>query len=405
MKNTFFTFLTIFLALMPIVLLAQAPDLKSCASFVLFTPDGALANTGGFTHITGNIGTALGAISGYPVGSVLGNEHNDDVMTDSATVHVQKVYNYLLALPCTGASLAPTMGTNQTLTPATYCQAGAASVTGDLILDGQNQVDPLFIFKVNGAFSTGAGARVLLINGAKASNVYWQVGGAASFAASSVLVGNIIAYGAISFGDGVSLYGRGLSTVGAVSTYNNSISSTEAPPLPVELTDFTARMQSGTAVALAWRTASEKNTARFEVECSATGAAFNRIGAVPAAGNSSTPHTYSWTAEMLPAQAGPVYYRLRQVDADGTATYSPVRSASRILVAKYNLAVYPNPSHDVVHVQVLGSVLTEQLQLLDASGRTLQVHPAGVDGIPLTGLPAGLYMLRCGPLAQRLTLE
>ena len=407
MKKSLFSLLATLLALAPAVLLAQAPDLGVCAAFALYTPDGALANTGTTTRIIGDIGTQLGAISDYPAGSVVGQQQNANAVTAQAALDVQKAYDHLLALPCTGVSLAPAMGTNQTLTPATYCHAGASSVAGDLILDGQNLVNPLFIFKVNGAFSTGAGARVLLVNGAKASNVYWQVEGAASFAAASAMVGTIIAHGAIAFGDGVSLHGRGLSTVGAISTYNNKISSTEASPLPVELAAFTARARGGTAVVLAWRTSSEHHSARFELERSANGAAFSRIGTVPAAGSSSAPRNYSWTDETLPPRTGRLHYRLRQIDADGTATYSPVRAASLPLASEAQLLVYPNPAHSIVHVQLLGSAPTESVQLLDACGRIVQAHPAlGADGsLSLAGLPAGLYVLRCGPLAQCLTLE
>ena len=399
--------MTTFLALMPMMLLAQAPNLGVCASFALYTPVGALANTGVQTSIIGNIGTNSGAITDYPAGSIQGQIHNGDAMTRQAAIDVQAAYDHLVNMPCTGVSLAPAMGTNQTLTPATYCHSGASSVAGDLILDGQHQANALFVFKINGAFSCGAASRVLLINGARASNVYWQVGGAASFAATSALVGTIIAEGAVAFGDGVSLHGRGFSTVGAISTYNNRISSTEASPLPVELATFTVQAQGGTAVALTWRTVSEKNSARFELERGTNGTAFSRIGAVPAAGNSSAPRSYSWTDETLPTRAALLYYRLRQIDVDGTATFSPVRTVSHSLTAKTQLLVYPNPAHGAVHVQLLGPPPTEPVQLLNAHGQIVQTQPTlGANGMmPLTGLPAGLYVLRCGPLAQRLTLE
>ena len=406
MKRTSFAPLIILLALLPIGLRAQAPRLGICASFALFTPVGALSNTGGLTRIVGDIGTDSGTISDYPVGSIMGTQYQEDVVTDTATVHVRKAYAYLLALPCTGPSLAPAMGASQLLAPGTYCQAGASSVAGDLILDGQNQSNSLFVFKINGALTTAASTRVLLINGARAGNVYWQVEGATSFAAATEFVGTIITHGAIAFGDGVSLKGRGFSTMGAISTFNNLITSPGAAPMPVELVAFTARGQGSTAVALAWSTASEKNSAHFEVERSANGTTFTRIGTVAAAGNSSTPRTYSWSDETLSAQATPLYYRLRQLDANGTANYSPVRTVWQTFAAASHFVVYPNPAHEVIRIQVLGSMLTEPVQLLDASGRTLPVPPAGADGIiSLTELSAGLYMLRCGSLAQRLTLE
>lgn len=408
MKKSYFSFLMTLIALLPLVLSAQVPDLGVLASFALYTPVGALANAGISTTIIGNIGTNTGSITGYMPTSVVGQTDNNNATTQQGATDVQAAYDYLVALPCpSGAGLAPAMGSGQILTPGTYCFGGAASVAGDLILDGQNQSNPLFIFKMNGAFTVAGASRVLLINGASAANVYWQINGAASLVASSVFAGIIIAHGAITLGDGVSLHGKGLSTVGAISTYNNRIASTTGKPLPVTLVAFTAQAQGSTATALAWSTASEKNSARFEVERSTNGTAFDRIGTVPTTGNSSSPRSYSLADETLPAKAGLLYYRLRQVDTDGTFTYSPVRVVNRNLAVTTQLVVYPNPAREFVHVQLIGPMAMEPLQLLDAHGRTVRTHlTLEADGVlSLTGLPVGLYVLRCGPLAQRLTLE
>ncbi|NML67592.1 hypothetical protein HHL22_20520 [Hymenobacter sp. RP-2-7] len=87
-------------------------------------------------------------------------------------------------------------------------------------------------------------------------------------------------------------------------------------PLPVTLLAFTARAV-GHGVLLEWRVASELNAARYEVERSADGRQFAPIGQVTARGA---------TAYSYPDQASPaaVYYRLRSVDTDGQAAYSPV---------------------------------------------------------------------------------
>jgi hypothetical protein len=93
-------------------------------------------------------------------------------------------------------------------------------------------------------------------------------------------------------------------------------------PLPVTLLDFTAQLQGG-AVALAWHTASEVNSARFEVQRSLDGTSFKTLGRVTARGTSTTDTTYPYRDATLPAGASQLYYRLRQVDLNGTATYSP----------------------------------------------------------------------------------
>ena len=113
-------------------------------------------------------------------------------------------------------------------------------------------------------------------------------------------------------------------------------------PLPVELLQFTATRQ-GAAVNLAWATASEKNSAYFLVQRSADGRTFTDLNRVAAQGTSTRRHDYS-SLDTAPL-AGMNYYRLRQVDNDGTAAYSPIavvyfegKSATPALVA------YPNPA-------------------------------------------------------------
>ena len=118
-------------------------------------------------------------------------------------------------------------------------------------------------------------------------------------------------------------------------------------PLPVELTAFTGRWASG-AAELNWATASEKNSSHFVVERSVGGdAAFQTVGQVAAAGNSSSAKTY----QLRDAEAGtlgvPVlYYRLRQVDIDGKQAFSPVISIAvgKLAIAGPQLQVYPNPT-------------------------------------------------------------
>ncbi|WP_046242303.1 hypothetical protein [Hymenobacter terrenus] len=77
-------------------------------------------------------------------------------------------------------------------------------------------------------------------------------------------------------------------TVPDQGAYSNVVG--QATPLPVTLTTFTATAEGTQAVRLAWATASETNSARFEVERSLDGARFDRSGAVAAAGNSSSAH-------------------------------------------------------------------------------------------------------------------
>jgi hypothetical protein len=187
------------------------------------------------------------------------------------------------------------------------------------------------------------------------------------------------------------------------------IGTVGSSPLPVELTDFTAEYKAGT-VAVAWHTASEKNSQHFDVERSLDGKLFERIGTVAAARTSSTPRAYTFTDQQLPAGATVLYYRLRQVDLDGTASYSMVRvvKPASATIPSY-LSVYPNPTHDAVWVQLTGPAPATTYMILDVTGRVLLQRLVPLGGtatrLALTGLPMGVYLLRCGHLTQRITVE
>ncbi|MBF9220693.1 FG-GAP-like repeat-containing protein [Hymenobacter ruricola] len=185
-----------------------------------------------------------------------------------------------------------------------------------------------------------------------------------------------------------------------VNTTGNSISvrlNNNAAPLPVELVAFTATRQ-GAAARLQWATASEKNNAGFGVEASVDGHSFRQLGFVPGQGNSSGPRTYEFLDEALlrHGAATAVYYRLRQQDADGTTTYSSVRSVA-VDAATAAPALYPNPAAAGTGLTLTGARPRQPLPLLDALGReVLRVVPdeAGRAELRLpAGLAPGVYLL------------
>jgi hypothetical protein len=179
----------------------------------------------------------------------------------------------------------------------------------------------------------------------------------------------------------------------AFIAYNTDAFVVNAVPLPVQLVGFTGVAQDK-QVQLSWQTASEQHSAYFEVETSADGQQYHPLGQVAAAGTSTQRQPYSFTDHA--ARAGLRYYRLRQVDADGTSSYSPVVT---VRTGAAPVQVFPNPATDQFTVQ-LPALEQATLSLLAADGRLLwQQHvaaapaqPVAVPGIPT--LPAGLYLLR-----------
>ncbi len=79
---------------------------------------------------------------------------------------------------------------------------------------------------------------------------------------------------------------------------------------------------------LIWKTASETNSSHFILQRSMDGINFEEVGRVPAAGNSSTVLSYNYTDGGSSSKYETFYYRVQEVDLDGTLTYSKVKSVS-----------------------------------------------------------------------------
>jgi hypothetical protein len=99
--------------------------------------------------------------------------------------------------------------------PGVYQSLTSIMITGDLTLDAQGNPNAEFIFQSSSTVGTAAGAappgvrsRILLINGAKASNVWWQAGSDATLGLYSEFQGNILAAGDITMTTGATSCGR-----------------------------------------------------------------------------------------------------------------------------------------------------------------------------------------------------
>ncbi|MBC7446435.1 MAG: T9SS type A sorting domain-containing protein [Hymenobacteraceae bacterium] len=186
-------------------------------------------------------------------------------------------------------------------------------------------------------------------------------------------------------------------------------------PLPVELLAFAAA-RAGNAARLTWTTASEQNSAWFEVEVSANGRDFRAIGRVAAQGNTAQRHDYALTdPQLLTYRADPVYYRLRQIDRDGRAALSAARALRVAGFAAFSAVAWPNPFDGATGVQlhVSSSVDTPlELTLSDAVGRQIQRRTvAGMPGTTTillpetTSLATGVYLLRVRQGTNQATLR
>ena len=161
-----------------------------------------------------------------------------------------------------------------------------------------------------------------------------------------------------------------------------------AAPLPVELVDFRGQATPA-GVQLSWQTASELNSCYFAIErASSAEVDFAELGRVVGAGTSSQAHRYQFV-DTRPGTLN--YYRLRQVDADGTAHYSPVVAVRAVPSAR--LQAYPSPA--TTTLQLTGSPVAS-LSLLDQQGRLLRqtMLEAGQHSLDISSLLSGTYFLR-----------
>ena len=214
---------------------AQAPNLGAAANFVFFTSVGAITGNDGVSYINGgDIGTNSGAITGFNNTTTSGQYHNADALTNQASKDLLTAYNQMKSTPATISNHANSFG-NEVLIPGVYSLGGAVSIAGTLTLDGQNNVNAVFIFKPSGAFTTGDYANIKLINGASACNVAWVVDGAISFGAYANMQGTFISNGgAFNMTAGSTLIGRGYSTTGAIGVNAVSVS------IPSQCSDYIA---------------------------------------------------------------------------------------------------------------------------------------------------------------------
>ena len=123
--------------------------------------------------------------------------------------------------------------------------------------------------------------------------------------------------------------------------FDMDIYTGQIPPIvPVELISFTHRIVNG-KVTLIWVTATELNNMGFEIQRSLDNNIFVTIGFVGGKGNSTTNQYYSFTDESI---QGKIYYRLKQVDFNGSYNYSQIIEVDGVTVSTIQLQQnYPNP--------------------------------------------------------------
>jgi len=198
-------------------------------------------------------------------------------------------------------------------------------------------------------------------------------------------------------GTSASAFAINSTSVGGFSWFGVGTSNNQA--LPVEMTSFSGNCADGKVV-LDWSTATEHNSAYFQVEYSRDGSVWQNIGVVAAAGNSVQNINYTLTHEQV--ASGNNYYRLRQVDIDGVEQLYDAIAVTCTAGSDQYIMTYPNPSEQNFQVEVLDENLigTAILSMVDARGMLIHSELLEVKaGTNLflfnnTGLAPGIYYVK-----------
>lgn len=231
-------------------------NLRSAGLFGGFGGGAGVTNQGINTVVNGNLGTtaACTLITGFHDASNvytetplnIGAVKNGAVycappspgttasmaIATQAAADAKQAYNEMAALPAGSDPGAGQLG-GLVLPAAVYTSAGGtfAITTGDLTLDAQGNPDAVWVFQVPSALTIGLSAttrKVLLLNGAQAKNVFWQVGSAARIEDGSSMVGTIIASAGVTISTAgqtaqTNLTGRALGLAASVTMVNTTV--------------------------------------------------------------------------------------------------------------------------------------------------------------------------------------
>ncbi|MGB0932452.1 MAG: T9SS type A sorting domain-containing protein, partial [Chitinophagales bacterium] len=187
-----------------------------------------------------------------------------------------------------------------------------------------------------------------------------------------------------------------------ITSFSQVVFANAVVGLPVELLDFEAARQNADEVLLTWATASETNNQGFQIERMLEGeTAFREIAWVDGKINSVITNYYQYTDENSTLETS--YYRLKQVDFDGTATYSDIRAVEGQSSGKYiDWNLYPNPVEAELHVnfkQLPKQVTDVTLSIFSVDGKRLYQYKTAIvsnqtillDAVK--DLEAGTYLL------------
>ncbi|MFF1644823.1 ice-binding family protein, partial [Streptomyces sp. NPDC058240] len=222
---------------------AEAPVGLGTATSYAVLAGTTVTNTVTPTVVNGDLGVSPGSsVTGFPPGIVNGVQHVADAAAGQAQSDLTTAYNDAASRATTTTLTSPGDIGGLTLTPGVYSASSSLNLTGTVTLDAQGDPNAVFIFKIASTLITAPASNVLLVNGAQACNVFWQVGSSATLDTNSFFKGNILALTSITVNTNAAIEGRALARNGAVTLDDNVITRAvcmTGPPGPPGATGST----------------------------------------------------------------------------------------------------------------------------------------------------------------------
>jgi hypothetical protein len=160
--------------------------------------------------------------------------------------------------------------------------------------------------------------------------------------------------------------------------------------LPMEWIDFQVKSTTtSNQVQLNWKIVENRAHKGYVIEYSYNGNTWEDLGFVNGNGRTDGEATYSYT--MGKVFSGTVFFRVKQVELNGSANYSTVKKVN--LNSSIELKVWPNPATDLIQINTGNK--TGKASIIDASGRVVKsiVLGAGINRILVNDMNRGLYMV------------
>lgn len=225
---------------------AELPiDLGTAESFAILAGQ-TITNTG-TTTINGNVGISPGSALTPGAAIINGEVHLNDATAILAQQHLVLAYDDSKARM--DEEPIPAQLGGSTLLPGYYVsEVVSFNLTGTLTLDANNDPDAIFIFEAGSTLVTAADSNVILINGAKASQIFWNVGSSATLGISSHLEGTILAMESITLTTSATVNGSLLARNGSVTLDSNTVTVIDRPDIAIDKTANTALINNGPEV-------------------------------------------------------------------------------------------------------------------------------------------------------------